>query len=263
MDLHDYKKVAENYDLYVDIVCPESSALNGETCIDFYSNLAKEHGDKGILDIGCGTGCTMIPLLENGYKITGIDISHEMLNVLSKKLIDKNLKADLICSDMAEFSTYKEYSLAIMPRSAFFHIIDREHQKKALKNISKHLCEGGILSLNTVIPDYKFITNQQADGKYLRFEYINVDGKKEKVYNEFHYNYETQVNSGKWTFEEYDENDNVVEVNECSISIKFSQKAEIESLFELCGFEVVNIYGGYDNREPIYPGNLVWVARKL
>lgn len=47
--------------LFVDIVCAKSSALNGETGIDFYSNLAKEYGDKGILDIGCGTGCIMMP----------------------------------------------------------------------------------------------------------------------------------------------------------------------------------------------------------
>lgn len=262
MDLHDYKKVAENYDLYVDIVCPESSALNGETCIEFYLNLAKEYGNKGILDIGCGTGCTIIPLLEKGYKVTGIDISHEMINILSKKLINKNLKTDLICSDMAGFNTNKEYSLVIMPRSAFFHIINREHQKKSLYNISRHLCKGGILSLNTVVPDYKFITRQQTDGRFLRFEYINAEGKKEKVYNEFKYNYETQVNSGKWTFEEYDENDNIAKTNECSVSIKYSQKAEIESLFELCGFEVINIYGGYDKRVAEYPGNLVWVVRK-
>jgi SAM-dependent methyltransferase len=264
MDLHDYKNVAENYDLYVDIVCPQGSALNEKLCVDFHLDLAKRYGYKGILDIGCGTGCTIIPLLENGYNATGLDISQEMINVLDRKLVNKQLKADLVCSDMAEFKTNKEYSLVIMPRSAFIHVKDREHQKKALKNINKHLCKGGIVSINTVMANFEFISNEPDGGsKYLRFEYINANGKKEKVYNQFNYNYETQVSNGKWTFEEYSESDEIVSIKECDIAIRFAQKSEIENLFELCGFEVIAIYGGYDKRECIYPGNLVWVARKI
>jgi ubiquinone/menaquinone biosynthesis C-methylase UbiE len=264
MDLHDYENVAENYDLYVDIVCPEGSALNEKLCVDFHLDLARMYGDKGILDIGCGTGYTMIPLLEKGYNTTGLDISEEMINVLGKKLVNKELKADLICSDMAEFKTNKEYSLVIMPRSAFIHVIDREHQIKALKNINRHLCKGGILSINTVMANFEFILNEQnGGGRYLRFEYTNSNGKKEKVYNQFKYNYETQVSEGKWIFEEYDGNDNVANIKECLISIRFAQKAEIENLFELCGFKVIGIYGGYDKRECVFPGNLVWVSRKI
>jgi ubiquinone/menaquinone biosynthesis C-methylase UbiE len=260
MDLHDYKKVAENYDLYVDIACPEGSALNEKLCVDFHLDLAKKYGDKGIIDIGCGTGCTIIPLLENGYNVTGIDISQEMLNVLSKKLSNKALKAELICDDMSEFKFDKEYSLAIMPRSPFIHLRSREHQKKALQNISKHLCKGGIVSINTAMADFETMTNGE---KYLRLEYVNANGKKEKLFNQLKYDYETQIGKGKWTFEEYDELDNLLNSEECEISIKFSQKSEIENLFELCGFEVLYVYGGYDKRECVYPGNLVWVARKI
>jgi len=264
MDLHDYKNVAENYDLYVDIVCPGGSPLNEKFCVDFHLDLAKIYGDKGILDIGCGTGCTTIPLLQKGYKTTGLDVSMEMINVLGKKLADKRLIADLICSDMAEFKSNKKYSLVIMPRSAFIHLKDREHQIKALKNISKHLCKGGIISINTVVGNFEFISQEPEGGsKYLRFEYINSKGKKEKVYNQFQYDYETQISKGKWTFEEYDEEDKVSNIKECLIAIRFAQKAEIENLFELCGYEVIGLYGGYDKRECVYPGNLVWVARKV
>jgi 2-polyprenyl-3-methyl-5-hydroxy-6-metoxy-1,4-benzoquinol methylase len=264
MDLHDYKNVAENYDLYVDIVCPQGSALNEKLCVDFHLDLAKMYGNKGILDIGCGTGCTMIPLLENGYSATGLDISQEMINVLERKLVNRGLKADLICSDMSEFKTEKEFSLVIMPRSAFIHVIDRERQIKALMNINKHICKDGIVSINTVMANFEFISKEPSGGnRYLRFEYINANGKKEKVYNQFQYNYENQVSTGKWTFEEYDESDSVANIKECEISIRFAQKAEIENLFELCGFKVIGLYGGYDKRECVYPGNLVWVAKKV
>jgi len=264
MDLHDYKNVAENYDLYVDIVCPEGSALNEKLCVDFHLDLAKQYGFEGILDVGCGTGCTTIPLLENGYDVSSLDLSQEMINFLQSKINSKGLQANLICSDMTEFKMDRKFSLAIMPRSAFIHLTDRLQQKKALQNINKNLYKGAIISLNTVVGDFRYTSSEPEGGnKFLRFEYINSHGKKEKVYNQFKYNYETQVSNGKWTFEEYSENNEIVGVKECDIAIRFSQKSEIENLFELCGFEVIAIYGGYDKRECVYPGNLVWVARKI
>lgn len=264
MDLHDYKKVAENYDIYVNIVCPEGSALNEKLCVEFHLDLAKKYGSEGVLDIGCGTGCTTIPLLENEYEVSSLDISQEMINFLESKLDSKELKGDLICSDMTKFKIDRKFSLAIMPRSAFIHLTDREQQKKALQNINEHLCENGIISLNTIVGDFSDISSEPEGGsRFLRFEYINAYGKKEKVYNQYKYNYETQVSNGMWTFEEYNESDEIVGTKECNIAIRFAQKSEIENLFELCGFEVIAIYGGYDKRACKYPGNLVWIARKI
>lgn len=65
MDLHDFKDVAGNYDLYVDALVGNSS-LNTATCIEFHCELAKKYGEKGIADLGCGTGLVLIPLLEDG-----------------------------------------------------------------------------------------------------------------------------------------------------------------------------------------------------
>jgi 2-polyprenyl-3-methyl-5-hydroxy-6-metoxy-1,4-benzoquinol methylase len=40
-----------------------------------------------ILDIGCGTGQHTLELLKQGYKVTGIDLSNEMLKIAKKKLL--------------------------------------------------------------------------------------------------------------------------------------------------------------------------------
>ena len=39
-----------------------------------------------ILDVGCGTGRHYIPLSQEGYDVTGLDGSQNMLNVLKRKL---------------------------------------------------------------------------------------------------------------------------------------------------------------------------------
>ncbi|MDP4146860.1 MAG: class I SAM-dependent methyltransferase [Bacillota bacterium] len=117
MDLHDLEYVADNYDLYVNVLQSKDEPLNEKTCVDFHLELSEKYGHGGIIDIGCGTGCTLLPLIEHGYDVMGLDISQPMLEVLNKKLHKKNLNTQLICSSMSKFSCDKKFSLAIIPRS--------------------------------------------------------------------------------------------------------------------------------------------------
>jgi len=70
-----YKLFAEYYDLY---------AGNYAEDLEFYKSLCNKQ-DR-ILEIGCGTGRILKPFLLSGYKITGVDISDEMLKIANGKL---------------------------------------------------------------------------------------------------------------------------------------------------------------------------------
>ena len=52
-DLHDYSDVAENYDLYLDVM--NNNEANHSGFLDFYLDFAKEYGENGVIDIACGT----------------------------------------------------------------------------------------------------------------------------------------------------------------------------------------------------------------
>jgi len=68
----------------------------------YLARLFAKHNIKPeeILDIGCGTGNVTIPLAEMGYKLTGLDMSPEMLAVAEEKARSKGLKVNLLCQDM-------------------------------------------------------------------------------------------------------------------------------------------------------------------
>lgn len=264
MDLHDFMDVAENYDLYVEKLVSRNEPLGQDSCVRFHLELAEKYGSGGIVDIGCGTGLTLIPLLKEGYEVVGVDISISMIEVLKNKLNSLNLKPELICSNMSNFSNDSRFSLAIIPRSGFIHLITREEQKESLINIKNHLDNNGVLVLNTFYPNIEILYEYSKDknNKFLRGIYTNKNGNNEKIYNEMQYNFETQISKGKWIFEELDENNRVISKRERPIAIRNTFKYEMENLIELCGFKIINVFGGYDKREASYPGNIIWVLMK-
>lgn len=57
---------------------------------------------KDILDIGCGTGNVTIPLAQMGYRMTGLDLSAEMLAVAEEKARSRGLDIRWVQQDMRE-----------------------------------------------------------------------------------------------------------------------------------------------------------------
>jgi ubiquinone/menaquinone biosynthesis C-methylase UbiE len=131
MDLHDYQDVAENYDEYVLSI---TGIDQQEDVITFHNELAKNYGQQGIIDLGCGTGRTLIPLIQSGYRVAGIDISQAMLDVLQQKLKDipeeDQRNATTHCANMAEFDLKEKFSLAIIPASGFIHLLTEQDQEQ-------------------------------------------------------------------------------------------------------------------------------------
>ena len=110
---------------------------------DFLENLFKKHSlyPKSILDIGCGTGNHMIPLLDRGYKVSGIDQSKEMLRIASAKRPE--IQNDLYQSDMTCFSLNEKFDLAISMFAVVSYLTDNKQLYDSLHCIKSHLNEGG------------------------------------------------------------------------------------------------------------------------
>ena len=57
--------------------------------------LKKFHENKPSLEIGCGSGRLLLPLLENGTPIDGVEISPEMVSLLHENAAKQNLTSKL------------------------------------------------------------------------------------------------------------------------------------------------------------------------
>lgn len=265
MDLHDYKDVAENYDLYLEVMYKVQNAHEGfEEC---YLELAKKYGEGGVVDIACGTGAVLLYLAQHGIKADGTDLSEEMCRVAAKKAEKQGFDLNIFPADMTKFNSGRKYSLAIIARSGFMHLPSQELQKAALLNIREQLLEGGILTLNTFdpFPPIQAAQMQTSDSDYsFRLEYVNSEGHREKIYNAISYDSVSQIMHGNWKFETLDEDGNVIAERIRPLMMRQTYRSEMYLLAELCGFEVVDLFDGYhfQKADAYAAHNLVWVLKK-
>ena len=273
MDLHDFKDVAENYDRYLEVMYSDGFDRH-ENFQEFYLNLAKQYGQGGTVDIACGTGAVLLYLAERRIEIDGTDLSEEMCKVAARKAEEQNLNLNIYPADMTKFNSGRKYSLAIIARSGFMHLPNQQLQIDALKNIREQLLPNGFLTFNTFDPWPPVQAEQihsTPDDYVFRLEYVNADGNKEKIYNAISYDPITQQMKGNWKFETYNEAGEIIGERIRPLLMRQIYRSEVFLLAELCGFEVMDIYRGYngdkeDLNDPStawkYRSNLIWILRK-
>ena len=74
--MHEYDLIAPFYDIEHDRFSED---------LDMYRNFAELSGGK-ILELACGSGRVLLPLVEEGYELTGVDNSEKMLEIAQQRL---------------------------------------------------------------------------------------------------------------------------------------------------------------------------------
>ncbi len=114
---------------------------------DYYGNLLDapppfpvQKGDR-VLDLGCGWGRVLKPVLDRGARAIGLDISHKMLLATQKHLAKHNHAAPLARGDVTRLPFENEsfdmvYSLLVLQH------LSKENGKEVFAEVSRVLCKG-------------------------------------------------------------------------------------------------------------------------
>src|SRR5262245_24052186 len=100
---------------------------------DFYTSLARQ-AEGPVLDIACGTGRILLPCLEAGVDIEGLDLYQGMLDRLRNKAAGLGLEQRLHLADMRDFHLRRKFALTMIPFNAFVHNLTTEDQIRTLKS---------------------------------------------------------------------------------------------------------------------------------
>jgi hypothetical protein len=77
-----------------------------------------------VLEISCADGFMTEALVRRGFRVTGIDLSPEMVKVAGERLSSAGLEADLRVADANTFEPDRTWDVLLAPMATFYHYID-------------------------------------------------------------------------------------------------------------------------------------------
>lgn len=234
--------------------------------IDFFLEMAERFGDP-ILELGCGTGRLLLPLAEAGYKITGLDISSGMLNILKEKLATKSAeevkRASLVHGDFQDYSLDEEFRFIFIAFNTFYHSLTLEDQESTLRSAHKHLQDEGRLCIAVFNPNLDYITSTKQGALTHDFTYHDEErGLTLSRFSVSTFQPFKQLLDVDFIYDVI-EGGNKFERHLVHFQLRYLFYNELHILLKNCGFVVEEEYGDYD-KSPLAEGcpQLIFVARK-
>ncbi|TFD94537.1 class I SAM-dependent methyltransferase [Jeotgalibacillus sp. R-1-5s-1] len=222
--------------------------------LDYAQRIKPDH----IIELACGTGRLTIPVAREGYDMTGVDLHQGMLDRAKEKAEAVGLQVDWIQQDCTKLSLQRSASLIFMTGNSFQHFLTNDMQDQLLLSVKQHLHADGYFIFNTRNP----LLHDLADVDEYTGSYTDSSGRRVVEENREVYDPITQVQDCLQVRRTFD-GETEVETEEISIRIRFTFPLELERMLKQHGYDVEEVYGGWDH-EPLRKESieLVVVARR-
>ena len=148
---HGYDDItAELYDLWFGNEVYEDYA--------FYKQHINQMGGAA-LEIGSGTGRLLVPLLQEGLNVNGIEPSIPMNSACFKKASVANLEPIIFQQYMEKLNISESYKTIFVPLCLFQMVVERDIAFEVLRRFYLHMERGGRLLISLFVPGGKRLQN--------------------------------------------------------------------------------------------------------
>jgi SAM-dependent methyltransferase len=212
-----------------------------------------------ILDLGCGTGGHDLLLAEQGYQVTGVDLSDGMV----KQAIDKNTKAGLsaefLVGDIRDVHLQRTFDLVISMFAVMSYQTSNAGFLAALTTARSHLAPGGLFIFDAwygpavlrELPETRVKEFDVEGQRIIRMAIPEIDTLNNKVI----VHYKILRLSGSQVLEEIDE----------AHPMRYLFAPEVQLFAEKTGFTVQQVCPFLEpNRQPTEKDwNVTWVLKAV
>lgn len=140
----------ETYDQFTAIAPHYDALMRGvpyRQWVKYLQQLLKERDAKPrrVLDLACGTGNVAEILAATGYEVTGVDLSHQMIDSARVKAAKKRLKIDYHEQNAAHMKLPgPPFDLCVSLFDSLNYILDPADLRLAIERVYAHIAPGGL-----------------------------------------------------------------------------------------------------------------------
>lgn len=214
--------------------------------IALYLQLAEVVGDP-ILELACGTGRIMQPLLAAGHRVTGLDSSPPMLAAARQRLSQylRSGRATLVMASMADAGSTPSahFGLVILALNGLLHAESQDSQRAVLTQARAALDPRGMVVIDTPNPHVELL---RIDDRVVLLEgQWGVDGNTVQKHSSRTLDRAEQLIGATLAYDLVSVSGEIRRTV-TSFNQRFLWPSELLLLLELAGFVECQVYGSYD-----------------
>lgn len=211
---------------------------------------ARGPGAGAVLDLCCGTGRVLVPLLEAGLEAEGVDLYPGMLERARAHAAARGYAPRLIAADMRSFDTGRRYDSILIPFNAFAHNLTTADQLATLARCLAHLEPGGRLTFDVFSATPAMMASPVADPVMELEAEPGPDGRRYQLWDGRRLDAPAQIQHSRIEVRELARDGSLAATHRFDTSVRWVHRAELELLLRHAGFARWEIWGGVD-RGPV------------
>jgi len=230
-----------NYDTFARLYDADFASYDED--IPFYAELARRTGGP-ILELMCGTGRALLPLAEEGFDITGVDSSADMLALAREKVAAEGLegRVTLLEADIRTGALPTGFMLAFITANSFMHLETVEDQLAALHAIRPTLDRDGLLVIDLFNPNPHELLQQ--DGHTVLANTFELEGDQVLKFVSTSSDLAAQTSYVTFIYDRSDATGCVVR-RVMPFTMRWLYRYELEHLLVRAGYVIEAFFGSY------------------
>lgn len=199
------------------------------------------------LEIGCGSGRLLFPLVHMGFDVEGLELSEDMIRMAETTASSKGLKPSIHTGDMTSWTAGQRYEALLAPAFTFQLAAD---PAATLSHWRSMLEVGSGLYLTLFIPFAELEGEMEEHEWYPDHEAPLADGRTAKLDTRHEIDTETQV-LRRW--HRYYFADRPADFHESLQTLRWYLPEQIHDLLEAAGFGIRAAFVDFDPARPATP----------